>query len=81
MTGLTNRTVLCHHFSGSWHTPDSPYYETVEAARVGELPLLSDILQKRELTAADKVFEFFQLANWMWSNKEKLWGRMRELLK
>jgi hypothetical protein len=45
VTGYTDNTSICHHFSGSWHTPDSPYYSAIEARKAGGNILLAEQIE------------------------------------
>lgn len=62
VTGLTDNTSICHHFSGSWHTPDSPYYSAIEARKALGNILLAEQIQVMSNFKAKGSHKFFRVA-------------------
>jgi hypothetical protein len=77
LTGYTKNTCLCHHFSGSWHTPDSPYSASI-AARGGRNLMLQDY-QAQGRSPNGRIKSRFRKLIVIWKRRREIISKVREI--
>ena len=82
LTGLSENTCLCHHFSGSWHTKDSLYAAAI-AKRGGKNLLLNDYLEANpgSRNRYRKITKFARILSKIWINRKAMWRKLKDLSK